>query len=164
MIKGYALFGPVDDSKRLFLETPGKSLICLNMMIHVLCKTGEFHKALDLFEENREKGSTVNWNFMISGYTENDQHENAINLYIDMCRLSISLTRSTFDALLRACSCLGALQKGQQIHSQLTKTPSEFNVHVGTALVDIIPSVGAFLMLKHHYCVFHIVMYQLGQL
>lgn len=54
MIKGYALFGRVDDSKRLFLETPGKSLICLNMMIHVLCKTGEFIK-LWIFLKKIEK-------------------------------------------------------------------------------------------------------------
>ncbi|XP_027074149.1 pentatricopeptide repeat-containing protein At1g28690, mitochondrial-like [Coffea eugenioides] len=143
MIKGYALFGRVEDSKKLFLETPARSLICLNTMIHVLCKAGEIHKALELFEETKEKGSPVTWNSMISGYIENDQHENAINLYIDMRRLSISPTRSTFSALLRACSCLGALQKGQQIHSQLTKTPFELNIYVGTALVDMYSKCGS---------------------
>lgn len=142
MIKGYALSGQVEDSKRLFLEMPARGLICLNTMIHVLCKTGEIHEALELFGEIKGKGSPVTWNSMISGYIENDQHENAIKLYIDMRRLSISQTRSTFSALLRACSCLGALQQGEQIHCQLTKTPFEFNVYVGTALVDMYSKCG----------------------
>lgn len=143
MIKGYAFSGRIEDSKRLFLEMPERSLICLNTMIHVLCKTGEIHKALELFEEIKGKGSPVTWNSMISGYIENGQYENAVNLYIDMLRLSISQTRSTFSALLRACSCLGVLQQGQQIHSQLTKTPFEFNVYVGTALLDMYSKCGS---------------------
>ncbi|KAL3524392.1 hypothetical protein ACH5RR_017226 [Cinchona calisaya] len=143
MIKGYALSGRFEDSKRLFLEMPARSLICLNTMIHVLCKTGEIPKALELFEEIKEKGSPVTWNSMISGYIENDQHENAMKLYIEMRRLSISHTRSTFSALLRACSCIGALQQGKQIHSQLAKTPFVFNVYVGTALVDMYSKCGS---------------------
>ncbi|CAI9092510.1 OLC1v1027766C1 [Oldenlandia corymbosa var. corymbosa] len=143
MIKGYALHGRLEDAKTLFLGMPDRCLNCMNIMIHVLSKSGEVHNALHLFEEIKAEGSPVTWNSMISGYIENDQHEIAIKLYIDMCRLSIPRSRSTFSALLRACSCLGSLLQGQQIHGHLIKTPFESIVYVGTALVDMYSKCGS---------------------
>lgn len=142
MIKGYARCGQLEYSKMLFQEMPKKNLVSYNTMIHAFSRTGEIGKALELFEGIKGQGSPVSWNSMISGFIENDQNESAIRLYIVMRRLSIAHTRSTFSALFRACSCLGSLQQGLQIHGQLAKTPFEFNVYVGTALVDMYSKCG----------------------
>ncbi|XP_075111597.1 pentatricopeptide repeat-containing protein At4g13650-like isoform X2 [Nicotiana tabacum] len=137
MIKGYAMSGLVEESKQLFLEMPERTLISLNTMITVYSRNGGIDKAVQLFEEAKVQENSVTWNSMISGYTQNDQHESALKLYTTMRRLAISQTRSTFALLFHACSCLGSLQQGKLIHADLIKTPFGSNNYVGTALVDM---------------------------
>lgn len=143
MLKGYSLSGRIEDSKKLFDEMPQRNLASSNTMISVYSRNGEMDKALELFEETKEEGNPVTWNSMISGYIYNDQHENALNLYVTMHTSSISQTRSTFSALFHACSCLGSLQQGQLLHAHLIKTPFVSNAYVGTALVDMYSKCGS---------------------
>lgn len=143
MIKGYAMSGQVEESKRLFDRMTHKTIISSNTMISVYSRNGEIEKALDLFEETKGKRDPVTWNSMISGYAQNYQHEEALKLYLTMRKLSVDCTRSTFSALLSACSCLGSLQLGQSLHAQLTKTPFESNVYVGTSLIDMYSKCGS---------------------
>ncbi|KAK6117709.1 hypothetical protein DH2020_048561 [Rehmannia glutinosa] len=157
MIKGYAMCGRVEDSKRLFMQMPVKILSSLNTMISVYSRNGEIDKALELFEKAKGEGSPITWNSMISGYIQNDHHENALKLYRTMRRSSISQTRSTFSVLFHACACLGSLQQGQLLHAHLAKTPFSSNVYVVTSLIDIClscPNVAAWTALinghAHH--------------
>ncbi|CAK9138443.1 unnamed protein product [Ilex paraguariensis] len=143
MIKGYAVSGQVEVSERLFLEMPCRTLASSNTMISVYSRSGEIDKALKLFDETKGEGNTVTWNSMISGYIQNGLHEEALNLYITMLRLSMWQSRSTFSALFHACSCLGSLQQGQLLHAHLAKTPFESNVYVGTALIDMYSKCGS---------------------
>ncbi|GMH18364.1 hypothetical protein Nepgr_020205 [Nepenthes gracilis] len=112
-------------------------------MISVYSRNGEIHNALKLFEDTRDKRSPVTWNSMISAYIQNELHEEAIKLYVIMCRLLIDRTRSTFSALFHACSCLGSLLHGKSLHGHLIKTPFESNLYVGTSLVDMYARCGS---------------------
>ncbi|PON96869.1 Tetratricopeptide-like helical domain containing protein [Trema orientale] len=143
MIKGYAMTGLVEESKRLFERMTQKTIISLNTMISVYSRNGEIDKALDLFEETKGKRDPVTWNSMMSGYVQNYEHEEALKLYLAMRKLSVDCTRSTFSALFYASSCLGSLQLGQSLHSQLIKTPFESNVYVGTSLIDMYSKCGS---------------------
>ncbi|KAL3640962.1 hypothetical protein CASFOL_015930 [Castilleja foliolosa] len=142
MIKGYAMCGRFEDSKRLFTEMPVKILSSLNAMISVYAKNGEIEKSLELFETAKEEESPVTWNSIISGFIQNDCHEDALRLYLDMRRSSISPTRSTFSVLLHSCACLGSLQQGRLLHAHLSKSPSNKNVYVGTSLIDMYSKCG----------------------
>ncbi|KAL5811374.1 hypothetical protein ACOSQ4_027942 [Xanthoceras sorbifolium] len=142
MIKGYAVEGRVEDSKRLFEKMPHRTIISSNTMISVYSRNGEIHKALKLFEETKGERNPVTWNSMMSGYIQNDRHEEALELYVTMCRLAIDRSRSTFSVLFHACSCLGSLQQGQLLHAHLIKTPFESNVYVGTSLIDMYSKCG----------------------
>ncbi|KAH6828067.1 hypothetical protein C2S53_013083 [Perilla frutescens var. hirtella] len=143
MIKGYARCGRAEDSERLFMQMPLKVLSSLNTMISVYARKGEVNKALELFEKAKLEGSPVSWNSMISGYIHNDQHENALKLYLTMCRSSINPTASTFAVLFHACACLGSLQQGRLLHAHLAKTPFSCNVFAGTALIDMYSKCGS---------------------
>lgn len=143
MIKGYAMSGQVEESKRLFENMTHKTIISSNTMISVYSKCGEIGKALNLFEETKGKRDPVTWNAMISGYVQNYLHEEALKLYLTMRRLFVECTRSTFSVLFHACSCLGSLQLGQSLHSQLIKTLFESNVYVGTSLIDMYSKCGS---------------------
>ncbi|KAF5732412.1 hypothetical protein HS088_TW18G01107 [Tripterygium wilfordii] len=143
MIKGYAICGRVEESKKLFEEMPQKTLVSSNTMISVYSRNSEIDKALKVFEEEKEERNPVTWNSMMSGYVQDDQHEEALRLYMTMRRLSIDCTRSTFSVLFHACSCLGSLQQGQLLHAHLAKTPFVSNVYVGTSLVDMYAKCGS---------------------
>ncbi|KAK3219367.1 hypothetical protein Dsin_013337 [Dipteronia sinensis] len=142
MIKGYAVEGRFEDSKRLFEKNPHRTIISSNTMISVYSRNGEIDKALKLFEETKGERNPVTWNSMMSCYIQNDLHEEALELYMTMCRLAIERTRSTFSVLFHACSCLGSLQQGQLLHAHLIKTPFESNVYVGTSLIDMYSKCG----------------------
>lgn len=143
MIKGYAVYGRMDASKELFDQMPLKTIVSVNTMISAYCDMGEVDNALKLFESRMGDRNSVTWNSMISGHIQNDQHEEAIKLYVVMHGLSIEKTRSTFSSLFRACSSLGSLQLGNLIHAQLTRTPFQSNVYVGTSLVDMYAKCGS---------------------
>lgn len=143
MIKGYdAMCGQFEDSERLFMQMPVKILSSMSTMIMVYARKGDVDKAVGLFERTKGEGDPVSWNSMISAYILNDQHENAIKLYLAMCRSSVSQTRVTFAILFHACARLGSFKQGQLLHGSLVKTPFSSNFYVGTALVDMYSKCG----------------------
>ncbi|XP_076932722.1 pentatricopeptide repeat-containing protein At2g22070-like [Bidens hawaiensis] len=142
MIKTYSLVNRFEDSIELLIKMPHKVLTSFNTMISAYSRNGDLSKAFEIFESVKEERDIVTWNSMISGYIHNNQHENALNLYKTMHRLSIKQSRSTFSSLFYACSCLGSLQTGRLLHAQVTKTPLTCNVYVGTSLVDMYSKCG----------------------
>ncbi|KAL5718959.1 hypothetical protein ACHQM5_011807 [Ranunculus cassubicifolius] len=142
MIKGYAMIGRVEHSKRLFEEMPERTLITSNTMISVYCRNRKLDEAMKLFEETKWERNTVTWNSMISGYTLDEQPEKAIHLYVEMQWLPVERNRSTFSTLFHACSCIGSLQQGRQLHGHAIKASFESNVYVGTSLVDMYSKCG----------------------
>lgn len=142
MIKGYADDGRIADSKSLLDRMPCKNVVSYNTMMSVFHQAGKFDEALKLFECIEEK-NTVTWNSLISGYVQNDEHIEAIKLYAFMRRLAVECSRSTFSALFRACSSIGTISHGRMLHAQLSKTPFEPNVYVGTSLVDMYAKCGS---------------------
>ncbi|XP_022735366.1 pentatricopeptide repeat-containing protein At2g13600-like [Durio zibethinus] len=143
MIKGYAACGRVEDSKRLFEEMSRRTIVSTNIMISVYSRSGEIDKALKLFEETQWERDPVTWNSMMSGCIQNQQYNEALKLYLNMCRFQIERTRSTFSVLFHGCSCQRSLQQGQLLHAHLIKTPFESNVYVGTSLIDMYSKCGS---------------------
>ncbi|XP_022158004.1 pentatricopeptide repeat-containing protein At2g13600-like [Momordica charantia] len=143
MLKGYAISSRIEESKRLFERMTHKTTISTNTMISVYSRNGEIEKALELFESMKGEGNPVTWNSMISGYIQNHQHEKALKLYQTMCRTSVERSRSTFSALLQACTCLGSIQLGRSLHGHAIKTAFDSNVYVGTSLIDMYSKCGS---------------------
>ncbi|CAN1267647.1 Pentatricopeptide repeat-containing protein At2g13600, partial [Linum perenne] len=143
MIKGYAVSGRVEDSKRLFESLPQKSVLCSNTMISVYSRNGEIHKACMLFEEVKGERNPVTWNSMMSSFIQNEQHEEAVKLYVRMRQLQINCTRSTFSVIFRACSGIGLLHQGKMLHTHAIRMSYESNIYVATSLVDMYSKCGS---------------------
>ncbi|XP_028788575.1 pentatricopeptide repeat-containing protein At4g13650 [Neltuma alba] len=142
MIKSYAMNGQAEKSKRLFEQMSPKTITSSNTMISVYSRCGELDRAVKIFSETKGERDSVTWNSMMSGYIMNNQHEEALKLYVAMRRLEVDYTRSTFSVLFHACACLGFLQQGQLLHGNLIKTPFQSNVYVGTSLIDMYSKCG----------------------
>eukprot|EP01018_Ginkgo_biloba_P030832 Gb_14950 [translate_table: standard] len=97
---------------------------CALIDMYALC--GSIDIACHMFDNMQER-DLVAWNAMITGYAKCGSIE-AARVKPDMI---------TMVSLFSACAHLAALQQGKCIHDYVIRSGFEFDVSVGTALVDM---------------------------
>ncbi|KAL8049490.1 hypothetical protein ABFX02_06G023100 [Erythranthe guttata] len=97
---------------------------------------GDLELAKKMFDEMPEKNS-VTWTLMITRFTQMGSPRDAIGLFLDMVVAGFVPDRFTFSSCLSACSELGSLSIGRQLHSWVVKNGLCFDVCVGCSLVDM---------------------------
>ncbi|KAG8381157.1 hypothetical protein BUALT_Bualt06G0093200 [Buddleja alternifolia] len=97
---------------------------------------GDIELAKKVFNEMPERNS-VSWTLMITRFTQRGFPRDAIELFLDMVGLGLVPDRFTFSSVLSACSELGLLSMGQQLHSWVVKYGLCLDVCVGCSLVDM---------------------------
>ncbi|CAO2814196.1 unnamed protein product [Amaranthus hypochondriacus] len=79
---------------------------------------------------------------MIRAYAWNGPFESSINLYSRMILSGTLPNKFTFPFVLKACSCLGAIECGQMIHKHVVQLGFASDVYVSTALIDLYAKCG----------------------
>lgn len=97
---------------------------------------GDLESAKKLFDEMPEKNS-VSWTLMITRFMQMGSPMDAVELFSDMLIAGSVPDRFTFSSSLSACSELGLLHIGRQLHSWVVKTGLSLDVCVGCSLVDM---------------------------
>ncbi|KAK6135197.1 hypothetical protein DH2020_031042 [Rehmannia glutinosa] len=97
---------------------------------------GDLELALKVFDEMPVKNS-VSWTLMITRFTQMGSPRDAIGLFLDMIIAGYVPDRFTFSSCLSACSELGLLSIGHQLHTWVVKTGLCLDVCVGCSLVDM---------------------------
>ncbi|KAM3394586.1 hypothetical protein P3S68_003588 [Capsicum galapagoense] len=78
MIKGYVVYGQVEESKQLFLEMSERNLTSINTMIFVYSRNGEIDKAVEFFEEVKvQKNSVLTTNLPALHFGQNHSRKKA---------------------------------------------------------------------------------------
>ncbi|KAK5845149.1 hypothetical protein PVK06_001303 [Gossypium arboreum] len=85
----------------------------------------------------------VLWTSMIGGYVQNGENENAMNLYARMRIEGIMPNELTMASILKACSCLAALEQGKQIHACTIKHGFGLEIPIGSALSTMYAKCGS---------------------
>jgi len=80
-------------------------------LVDMYSKCGRLDIAILVFENSQEK-TVASWNSIISAYGFHGQGRKAIELFSKMCDLGVRATKSTFVALLSACSHNGLVDEG----------------------------------------------------
>lgn len=107
----------------------------------VLSNSGDLAYARMVF--NRfHRPDTFIWNAMIRGYSKNNLAEEALLLYHQMLCQSVPHNNYTFPYLLKACSCLSALEETKQIHTCIIKMGFSSEVHAMNSLLHIYAITG----------------------
>ncbi|KAK9062388.1 hypothetical protein SSX86_019574 [Deinandra increscens subsp. villosa] len=84
-----------------------------------------------------EKENVVLWNVMLVAYGQlGDLHE-SLNIFSQMQIHGLRPNQYTYPSILRTCTVVGALDLGEQIHSQVVKTGFQLNVYVCSVLIDM---------------------------
>ncbi|GMN37111.1 hypothetical protein TIFTF001_042580, partial [Ficus carica] len=95
-----------------------------------------------LFSEFPQRKSTVLWTAMISGLTQNDFSEEALELYQKMHSQNVLPDQATFASILRACAVMSSLLDGKETHSLIIHTGFNLDELTCCALVDMYAKCG----------------------
>ena len=108
-----------------------------NALIDMYASLGLISNARRVFDTLPER-DICSWSALIAAFVDHDCSEEALKLFQEMQFEGISPDGIAFSCALKACSCMGAADKGQEIHAEISrKSILEGYVPVGNALVDM---------------------------
>ncbi|PKI48826.1 hypothetical protein CRG98_030764, partial [Punica granatum] len=128
--------GRIEDARNLFDEMPRRDEYTWNTMIGAYAGSGRLAEARGLFEEAPSK-SSITWSSLISGFARLGHADEAFRLFGQMQLEGRQPSQFTLGSVLRACSMMGLLRKGEQIHGYAIKMRFDLDDFVVTGLVDM---------------------------
>eukprot|EP01018_Ginkgo_biloba_P039683 Gb_40047 [translate_table: standard] len=117
-------------------------------LIDMYGKCGSTENARKVFDKMGERDAVL-WTAMISGYAQNENGEEALELYCQMHKSGFKPDQFTLGSVLNACASLAALEEGKQVHSYFIATGIESNVVVESSLVDMYAKCGNIDFARH---------------
>ncbi|XP_068483566.1 pentatricopeptide repeat-containing protein At4g08210 [Phaseolus vulgaris] len=123
------------DANRVFYDMPCKNSTSWNTLILGHAKQGLMKDALDLFDQMPEP-DLVSWNSIIAGLADTSSFQ-ALQFVSMMHMKGLKLDAFTFPCALKACSLLGKLTAGRQIHCCIIKSGFECSFYCISALIDM---------------------------
>eukprot|EP00250_Pteridium_aquilinum_P015691 c22700_g8_i1 orf=586-2457(+) len=105
-------------------------------LVGFYAQCGLLIEAREVFNELSAR-DVVAWNALMAGYAEHGLGEDALKLLDEMQHEAISFDALTYVSSLKACSIVGAIAKGLELHSSIVKGVCELDFFVASALVDM---------------------------
>ncbi|OIW15808.1 hypothetical protein TanjilG_04343 [Lupinus angustifolius] len=103
---------------------------------HAVALNPDPHIAHHMFDQTPLR--TLNdYNHLLFRYSRNDQTQDAINLFVTLCRSGLPFDASTMSCFLKICASNFDGVMGKQVHCQCVKCGLVQDVSVGTSLVDM---------------------------
>lgn len=120
-------------------------------LINLYAKRGSLRDAKNIFHRI-SCPNVLSWTSMVAAYTQNELYMEALFVFHQMKCTPIKPDNITFVCALDACANLGALQKGQEIHSAIIESGYEQDLMVGNALIHVYGKCGS---VRNAESVFH---------
>ncbi|XP_068644068.1 putative pentatricopeptide repeat-containing protein At1g77010, mitochondrial [Aristolochia californica] len=136
LVNMYGKCGDIDSASSMLGSIPEPDEFSLSALITGYSNCGKLNKARGIFDM-KDNRSTVLWNSMIAGYVSNNQGGDALKLFNMMQVRGIFGDTSTFASVLSACSCLGVIHMGKQVHACAYKIGTVTDIIVASVLVDM---------------------------
>ncbi|XP_071712868.1 pentatricopeptide repeat-containing protein At3g29230-like [Rutidosis leptorrhynchoides] len=142
MLSGYANTGNMDSARALFIEMPERNIISCNSMILACVNYGDMDEARKVFDEMPER-NVISWNTLLGSYLNLKLFDQVIVLFERMkAENNVHPDYLTVTTALSACSGLGLLEKGREIHIYALYLGLVSSKHVITALIDMYAKCG----------------------
>ncbi|KAK8487963.1 hypothetical protein V6N13_079978 [Hibiscus sabdariffa] len=121
-------------------------------IIDMYAKSGLIRNSQLLFgKSNSSNRDQATWNAMIAGLVQNGLIEEAIVVFRQMLQQNVMPNAVTLASILPACSLMGNIDLGKQLHGFSVRNLSDANVFVGTALVDMYSKSGALKLAENMF-------------
>ena len=113
-----------------------------NALINMYAKCGSIKDAQLVFDD-MGKRNVISWNAMIGCYAQHGHYEEAFEVFSQMKLVGLTPNDITYMSILNACASPAALAHGQEVHAHITGSGFQFDVRVGTALVNMYAKCGS---------------------
>ncbi|XVE65636.1 hypothetical protein DITRI_Ditri08aG0016200 [Diplodiscus trichospermus] len=110
--------------------------ITTNHLINCYVRFQKTAQAYQLFDEMPEP-NVVSYTSLMSGYINVGQPQICLWLFSEMRKSTVLPNEFTFATTVKACSILGDLRRGKQIHAHVEIFGFQFNLVVCSSLVDM---------------------------
>ncbi|XVF56493.1 hypothetical protein PTKIN_Ptkin06aG0125600 [Pterospermum kingtungense] len=121
----------------------------INMLASCV-KCGDVETARRMFD-GMSCPSVLSWNAIISGYTQNENHREAIELFRKMQFQSVKPDRTTVAIILGSCAALNFLKGGKQVHAASQRAALHTDNYVASGLIGMYSKCGKINMAE---CIF----------
>ncbi|KAL0363684.1 UNVERIFIED_CONTAM: Pentatricopeptide repeat-containing protein [Sesamum calycinum] len=110
-------------------------------MLAACLKSGDVEAGLKIFN-SMSLPSLTSWNAILSGYSQNEYHQEAVMLFREMQFRKVRPDRTTFAIVLSSCAVMGLLEGGKQIHAALLKAEFCTDLYVTSGLIGVYSKCG----------------------
>ncbi|KAJ0096377.1 hypothetical protein Patl1_28793 [Pistacia atlantica] len=122
---------------RVIVSNLNADLPLQNALLDMYFNCGATQTAFSVFSRS-ENVDLVSWNTMIAGYMENGDGEKAMDMFVQLLRLSFpEPDEYTFAAIISATCAFPASYYGKPLHALVSKAGYDRSVFVGTALLSV---------------------------
>ncbi|KAH6815553.1 hypothetical protein C2S51_020373 [Perilla frutescens var. frutescens] len=147
LIHFYSECGVLEDAGKLFDGMSNRDVVSWNSMIVGCLRNGKLDVALELFREMKERKNIITWNSVITGLVQGGRAKEALDIFHEMQNSAdeenvVRPDKVTVASALSACASLGAIDQGKWVHSFLERSGIEYDMVIGTALVDMYGKCG----------------------
>uniref|UniRef100_A0A0D9X1Y8 DYW domain-containing protein n=1 Tax=Leersia perrieri TaxID=77586 RepID=A0A0D9X1Y8_9ORYZ len=141
MLAAYVAASEVAEARKVFDGMRERDLVSWNTMIHGYAMRGEVGMAREIFDGMVERDA-FSWSSMISAYTKSRRSKEALELWREMHAAGIVPDCITLVSVVSACSDLGALAVGADVHHFVESKRIELDLKLATALIDMYAKCG----------------------
>ncbi|XP_048555151.1 pentatricopeptide repeat-containing protein ELI1, chloroplastic-like isoform X1 [Triticum urartu] len=141
MLAAYVARGEVAEARRVFDGMRDRDLVSWNTMIHGYAVRGDVGMAREIFDATSDRDA-FSWSSMISAYAKGRRSKEALELWKVMRAARVAPDCITMVSVLSACSDMGALTIGAEVHRFVESHRVEVDMKLGTALVDMYAKCG----------------------
>eukprot|EP00257_Ricinus_communis_P021916 XP_015581498.1 putative pentatricopeptide repeat-containing protein At5g09950 [Ricinus communis] len=113
-----------------------------NALLACYGRCGDMDYCEKIFSKMSNRRDEVSWNSMISGYIHNDFLPKAMDLVWIMMQSGQRLDTFILATILSACASVATLERGMEAHACSIRAYLNFDVVVGSALVDMYSKCG----------------------
>ena len=145
LIEMYCRNGDLNSARTIFDLERLKDRAIWNSMISGYARLNQMNQARILLAEMKNTGleiSSHTWNGILSGLGERENYEGVLELFNEMRERDVNPDVYTMGIVLLACSKLGRIEKGKQIHGRLIRSCWDSDTHLGSSLVDMYAKCG----------------------
>ncbi|KAL2474790.1 Pentatricopeptide repeat-containing protein [Abeliophyllum distichum] len=111
-------------------------------------KSGDVETGRQMFD-NMSCPSLSSWNALLSGYSQNEYHREAVMLFREMQFRNVQPDRTTFAIVLSSCAGMGLLDGGKPVHAALLKGEVYTDLYVASGLIGLYSKCSKIEMAKH---------------
>ncbi|WCJ23158.1 Tetratricopeptide repeat (TPR)-like superfamily protein [Euphorbia peplus] len=122
-----------------------------NALVDMYAKQGKLDCAFMVFNQMPDK-DVISWTSLITGYSYNGSHEEAIKLFCNMRIVGVFPDQIALASVLSACAELTVMEFGQQVHAIIIRSGLGSSLSVDNSLLSMYAKCGS---IEDASCVFN---------